>query len=91
MLVSVAGLVAVLMPAHLLARSLTAQYGASSSAESRATTSPIRWIFTTTTIALRRDAVVDVRGRPLSQMSIVYTPATQSDERESDERTLSRR
>lgn len=71
-----------------LLRSLTAQYGASSSAESRGTASLIRWTFKTTTIALRRDTVPNNPGRPLSQVSIVYTPATQSDEREPDEGIL---
>jgi hypothetical protein len=69
-------------------RSLTARYGASSITESRGTSSLIRWTFKTTTIALRREAVVDVRGRPRRQVSIVYTPATQSDEREPDEGIL---
>lgn len=70
-----------------LLRSLTARYGAPWGAESRGTTSLTRWIFKTTTIALRRDAI-EVERRPLGQISILYTPTMQSDRREPDEGML---
>lgn len=72
-----------------LLRALTAQYGPASGAESRhSTTSLTRWIFKTTTIALHRDTGTAVRGRHLSQVSIVYLPTTRSDQREPDEGIL---
>jgi hypothetical protein len=72
-----------------LLHALTAQYGPATGTESRhGTTSLTRWIFKTTTIALHRDTGTAVRGRHLSQVSIVYLPTTRSDQREPDEGIL---
>ena len=65
-----------------LRRTLAARYGPPSDAESRGSlTTSARWTFKTTIIALSLDTGAGVSGHPLTQVSLLYGPNTEPDQR----------